>query len=190
VKGKILVGMVAVALIAVVVIAATRDEPTSSRASGDAASSSNDQSDDEPAATDDDPSVSESLLTPGSTSSNSDLVAAFYRQFERAMRRNDANVLFEHLHPLVVDRYGASVCRAFVDSLVKGDSVVQLLAIGPSEPFTWIADGLTTPIEQGVAVRVRGGPPGRSIEADDHVAVVDGTVRWFTDCGVAAQQPR
>ena len=197
-KGKILIGLVAAALLAVVVIAATRDEPASSRTSDDAAdidesggaAANADGAGASAGAADDEQSGSAAVLTPGASASNSDLVAAFYRQFERAMRRNDANVLFEHLHPVVVERYGASVCRSYVESLARGDSVVQLLAIGPDEPFIWTADGITTPIEQGVAVRLRGGPPSQSIESDDHVAVVDGTVRWFTDCGVASQQPR
>jgi hypothetical protein len=196
VKGKVLIGLVAAALLIVVAIAVTRDDPDSAadQATGSSTSATDRSSMDDPDVDgdgeDDGQSVAEALIPGAGTGAHGDLVAAFYRQFERAMRRNDATVLFDHLHPMVVERYSESVCRAYVDSLVRSDSIVQLVAIGPAEPFGWTADGVTTPVDNGIAVRLRGGPPGQPIESDDHVAVVDGKVRWFTDCGVASQRAR
>ncbi len=90
--------------------------------------------------------------------------------------------MFERLHPAVIDRYGAATCHEYVDAIaghVKQWTVDDVIG-----PAAWIytTDGRDTLIAAAWTVSVNE-PAADPVAHDLHVAAVDGTWRWFTDCG-------
>ena len=106
----------------------------------------------------------------------------FATDLAAAIRAGDTTYLNARLHPQTLDRYGQRACRRQVREVAGSD--VQYDVQGASGPASWSyeTDGLATTIEDTWTVLVR--QPGADPELRDlHFAPVDGTWRWFTDCG-------
>src|SRR5262245_53230179 len=102
---------------------------------------------------------------------------AFLSSFAEAIRQGDARFLFDRLHPVVVDLYGAQACRAAVRAFV--DPTTDLVFVSTSEPGPYLfeADGTSTEVQDVLTVEVEG--QGQPI----HLGIVGSELRWFTDCG-------
>ena len=75
------------------------------------------------------------------------------------------------------------MCRRYIRQDVSGDAITWDVH-GATGPAAWdyVTDGLTTTIDDAWTVPVtqaEATPPEREL----HFAPVDGTWRWFTDCG-------
>jgi hypothetical protein len=108
---------------------------------------------------------------------------AFVTDLGDALDHGRGGFLFDHLHPAVIERYGAAACRSFTATArVDGLSLTYVDSSGPA-PWDWELDGLSTTIEDGWIVTVVWQQPGTNEQRDLHVAPHDGAWRWFTDCG-------
>ena len=110
---------------------------------------------------------------------------AFFADWANALRTGDATFLYERLHPAVVDRYGDTACRAYVGAIQRPLAATEVLGTDPATAaWSWETDGRSTEIPDALGLRLRRTEDGSTYtESDVHVALVDGEVRWFTDCG-------
>jgi hypothetical protein len=137
------------------------------------------------------PTTTEATSTTSTTEDPADLVdqaavEGFYDLFQTAVQTGDADTLYARLHPAVLDLYGADQCRAFIDAgFDNPDLTFEVVSVGPLEPWVWERDGRTVDVGDAVALqlvqRTLANPDPAPQEA--HVALVDGEIRWFTDCG-------
>jgi hypothetical protein len=106
-------------------------------------------------------------------------VEEFTVELAAAIRDHDTDYLLARLHGATIDRYGSRQCRQYVATLPAADPQWEVLSAVPAE---WIyeSDGLQTVIPDAWTVSVR--QPGAD-PRDLHFAPLDGTWRWFTDCG-------
>lgn len=103
-----------------------------------------------------------------------DLLAAF--------QTGGTQYLYERLHPLVLERYGARQCRRYVNEELPPDpsaSWTVLSSTGPA-PWDWETDDLTTKVDDTWTVTIRIPEEG---EREVHFTPFEGTWRWFVDCG-------
>ena len=112
-----------------------------------------------------------------------DKAIAFVKQLDKAIRSGDTTFLFTHLHPAVIARYGATECQKYLSSFDR--SVRREVRSSPSAPgeYPYTADGQTTNVPDVVAIAVDLVGPTGTQRVALHTAEVDGTYRWFTDCG-------
>lgn len=112
-------------------------------------------------------------------------VEEFFVDWVNALRTGDAPFLIARLHPAVAQRYGDDACRAYLGSRQAPQASVEVLEVdGAISRWSWETDGRTTPIPDALGLVLRRTEDGASYsESPAHVALVNGEVRWFTDCG-------
>lgn len=113
-------------------------------------------------------------------------VQEFYDLFELAVQGGDGDVLYDRLHPAVFELYGEQQCRTFIDAGFDNPELeFEAQAVGPLEPWTWERDGRSVEVGDAVAVQLLQRTPAVPDPApqEAHLALVDGEIRWFTDCG-------
>ena len=108
---------------------------------------------------------------------------AFVKQLDKAIRSGDTTYLFSHLHPAVIARYGVNQCQQYLSSFDR--SVRREVRSSPSAPgaYDYTTDGQNTNVPDVVAIAVDLVGPSGTQRVALHTAEVDGTYRWFTDCG-------
>jgi hypothetical protein len=110
-------------------------------------------------------------------------LAAFYEQLSASVAAGDAGFSFDRLHPTVLEAYPTE-CPAALASFADPDLVIEFVADNGPEPWTWeLTDGRSFDIPDAVSVTIRLTGRGQTgAESNAHVAIVDGTYRWFTFC--------
>jgi len=105
----------------------------------------------------------------------------FLDKLSAAITNRDAAFLSTRLHPAVITRYGKAVCDAYASS---GLTPVQFVVTDVRSPsnYAWTTDGQTTNVPDTNEVAVRSTAGGTTEDRVIHLARVDGTWRWFTDC--------
>jgi hypothetical protein len=108
----------------------------------------------------------------------------FFADFAEAIRTGDVEFLLARLHPVVLERYGRQRCRAAVASLAT-DPTLDVKIRSTSEPgsYEFASDGKTATVEDAFTVALTFTTAEGTARQDGHVALVDGELRWFTDCG-------
>jgi hypothetical protein len=121
--------------------------------------------------------------TPTAPKPAPDEASAFVKQLDKAIRSGDTTYLFTHLHPAVIARYGATQCQQYLSSFDR--SIRRGVRSSPSAPgdYAYTTDGKTTNVPDVVAIAVDLVGPSGTQRVALHTAQVDGTYRWFTDCG-------
>jgi hypothetical protein len=122
----------------------------------------------------------------GATTAGFEPPEAFLSIFSAAFRQGDGRLLFDRLHPVVVEFYGVGTCRAFTRGFI--DPNADFVFISTSEPgqYHWEVDGVTTPVEDVLTVRVMVVSADGETERDIHLGIVGTELRWFADCGEPA----
>jgi len=123
------------------------------------------------------------LTTTTTTVAPGEDAATFLGLLAAAIRAGDEVFLFDRLHPEVLARYGAEVCRAHVAKFVDTTSTFTVRSVSAPGAYSWETDGRSTQVAGTLTVAVERTSAGERSEAEVHVTPVDGTVRWFTDCG-------
>jgi hypothetical protein len=96
--------------------------------------------------------------------------------------------MFDELAPAVLERYGEAACRAELESRPAEPSrAFEIHAVLAPAPWDYVTDERSTPIPDAITVEATVTAPGASgdvtEEREVHVQLVDGEIRWFTDCG-------
>jgi hypothetical protein len=99
----------------------------------------------------------------------------------QAITDGDTELLLARLHPAVIARYGAEVCRGHVSRFTSQFTVLGE-ATTPAD-YSYTTEGQTTVVPDTIALPVRvSGPGSPPSDALMHIADADGTLRFFTDC--------
>jgi hypothetical protein len=110
----------------------------------------------------------------------------FFARFADALRSGKPAFLLARMHPLVLDRYAESDCRAYLGGLDLPDYDAEVLSVGRTKVFHWETDGISRDVAHATTVRIRFTEDGDTfIETDTHlVARDDGSLLFLTDCGI------
>jgi hypothetical protein len=110
--------------------------------------------------------------------------AAFLRAFSQALRTGDNEFLFDRLAPAVLARYGADQCRTSLAAAVNSPTLeFALQSASAPATFAWTTDGLTDDLADVLTLQVTQTVGGQSTLREVHFPMVDGQLRWLTDCG-------
>ena len=114
------------------------------------------------------------------------LARQFVVDFEAGHGSGDVDFLFARLDELVLERYGAEQCRGYV-ALTAG-SIAELTVNGVAGPrlFTYTTDGLETRVTSIWSVDLSFLSNGDPASVELNLHLVNGEIRWFTDCGEPA----
>lgn len=118
-----------------------------------------------------------------STAVASEDPATVFQSIATAIRSGDAAFLFGRLNPAVIDRYGATQCRSFVQTIVHPTQTFAVLSVSGPAPWNWATDGLTTRIGSVYVLTVDRTLDGNTTREQTHLAISGDHLTWFTDCG-------
>ncbi|MFA5883800.1 MAG: hypothetical protein WDA60_08120 [Acidimicrobiia bacterium] len=106
---------------------------------------------------------------------------AFLAALGTALTNGDTAFLGARLHPAVIQRYGATACDGFA---AGHHTPVQFTVNEVRAPsaYAWTTDGRTTTVPNTTEVVVTAASGGTAGPQTVHVALVDGTWRYFADC--------
>jgi hypothetical protein len=126
--------------------------------------------------------------SPAPTTDVGALVRAFYVELGAALDEGRAGDMVDALAPAVFDRYGRPACEAQLASQApEPGRAFEILAIGPPSSWDYVTDDVSTTIPDALTIQARvtgPSPTGETtVERELHVQVINGVVRWFSDCG-------
>ena len=118
------------------------------------------------------------------TTSPPETVEEFALAFAAALDRGDADFVFDRLHPIVIAIHDEASCRATVEDRVLLITDYRLTGpvSGPESVDFTVSNRVITVSEQFRAP-VAFGFQGTEVETEGVFALLDGEIRWFTDCG-------
>lgn len=108
---------------------------------------------------------------------------AFYATLVAGIRAADADRLIALLHPATLERYGQAACEANLGSLEDPAFDIVVSSVDAPADWAYVTDERTTTIPSAWTVHATFTSQGETSERELHVAMVDGELRWFTDCG-------
>lgn len=110
-------------------------------------------------------------------------VEDFVSQYRAALDSDDVEFVFGRLHPVVVEAYGAELCRAWVEDEVITLEEYELVGVvaGPHTSRVSIPGG-EADIPKSFSATVSFVFQGSSFEAEAGFALVDGQMHWLGVC--------
>jgi hypothetical protein len=108
----------------------------------------------------------------------------FLTHLATAIRKGDSKFMLSRLNPVVIGRYGASLCRGFLMGLKDPTAKIVVQRVGPPAKYAYTSDGETTTVANTRAVTVKRTSLSQSAIQTEHIALsADGThYTWFTSC--------
>ena len=106
----------------------------------------------------------------------------FLRLFVSGLR-GDVEFLVSRLNEKTIAIYGEDQCRATLAGLLDPEAELEIREIGPTAPWDYVIDGITTGIPDALSVEVQRLANGQTIIQELHWQLVDGAWTWFSDCG-------
>ncbi|MBI2237467.1 MAG: hypothetical protein HYU54_02950 [Actinobacteria bacterium] len=128
-------------------------------------------------------SPAEATTPPATPSPEVESLEEFLRAFARAFRTGEEDFLLDRLHPAVIDLYGEEQCRAFVAGIQDRTAEFTQQSVEGPTVFRWKVDGSVTRVEDVLTVTITRIREGEETTQEIHLGIVEGTLRWFTDCG-------
>ncbi len=111
-------------------------------------------------------------------------VETFVNQFNMAFQEEDVGILYGLLDPAVIDLYGADVCKAYLSTVIKNTTQLELLEVLNVGAWIWEIDGLSIQLSNIYKAIVNFTVQGNTTQESFHLSLAeDGSMRWFTDCG-------
>lgn len=135
-------------------------------------------------------SSSTSVSTPSPTPSPSPSIASespaqFLDLFGAAIRNGDIDFLFTRLHPAVIQRFGAQMCRTTLAARPADPTArFTVKQVAAPAPYDWRTGTSVTTVPDTLAVTVDRISHGVTAPAVIHLTPVAGQLRWFTDCSL------
>ena len=117
-------------------------------------------------------------LPTSATVDDSGLIRDFVALFNEAIGAADIDLLYEMLHPVVVELFDEELCRTFIQNEIL--LLVDYRLTGEIQgPVTQTIGGTTVEVYSGaVAFTFQ----GQDFDSEATFAIEDGAVRWFTEC--------
>ncbi len=128
--------------------------------------------------------TSTTTIAPTTSTLPPETVEEFALAFAAALERGDAAFVFDRLHPIVIAIHDEASCRATVEDrvLLITDYRLTGSVSGPESTDFTVSNRIITVSEQFRAP-VAFGFQGTEVETEGVFALLDGEMRWFTDCG-------
>ena len=108
---------------------------------------------------------------------------SFIAAFSQAQEAEDVDFLFEHLGQESLLRYGQAQCQSYLQAYAGTATEIEVVTIEHPVDFIYTTDGRSALIAGAVRVGIHFLALGEPTDASMHVALRDGQVFWFTDCG-------
>ncbi len=137
-------------------------------------------------------SVARATTTTEKGSNTAETVGEFTKRWQQAFRSGDIDFLLTRLHPASIERYGKAACTESIkrQSPDPGWKII-VKKVSNLGVYDYASDALSTVVNGVYTVTVdretgrpsqtgQGSPP---VESDIHLALVEGKLRWFSDCG-------
>jgi hypothetical protein len=125
--------------------------------------------------------------TPTPSTDSLPAVQSFYKDWNAAFEAQDVDTLFSLLHPTVLDVYGADVCRAYLESVIRNPVSVTVQGATDLPTWEWQADDRQVSVDEAVAVDAAVTAGGQTVDQEVHLAWDESSgnrrLAWFTDCG-------
>ena len=110
-------------------------------------------------------------------------ILEFISLLSASVRVQEADFLFERLHPQVFELYGEDTCRSYLASLGDPTFTIQVESISGPDTWTWEREDQAMQIPNVYSIRAYLTSQGETAPSEIHFALMDdGTHRWFTDC--------
>lgn len=109
-------------------------------------------------------------------------VTDFLAKFAAAVRTNDTQFLFDHLHPEVVKRFGSDRCRASVQGVHDPTASYLLIDIARIGMYSWVTGKQGADVPNVITATVQTVNQGTGSRVDLHLANVNGIITYFRDC--------
>jgi hypothetical protein len=129
-------------------------------------------------------------IAPSATPDVDGLARAFLGRLAAAIQAGTTETLVDELHQAVIDRYGLKACRTELSAVATDPSyAVEVVSVEGPAAWDYTTDGRTTTIPTALTVNavvtssVAVSPAPTTVPRVIHLALVDGAIRWFTDCG-------
>lgn len=118
-----------------------------------------------------------------SPAAQQETVQEFFAKFGEAFRAGDEKFFFDRLAPQVIELYGEGQCRAQTERQQGTGSEFEVRSVQGPQAAEVTLDNQKISVADAYVVElvIRGGTQERT--QTSHVIVIDGLVRWFTDCG-------
>ncbi len=97
--------------------------------------------------------------------------------------KSDADFLVSRLNQATLDLYGAEQCLQTFAQILDPKAALQMREVGPTGPWDWVIDDITTPLDDVLAVEVQRLAGGQTLIQELHWKLVNGQWTWFSDCG-------
>jgi hypothetical protein len=107
----------------------------------------------------------------------------FYERYTEAMHSQEVGFLYDRLHPVVIERYGAEACQSYLQTILDPGFDIGVEGVGDLGPWIYEMDDRSTQIEDVFPVDVVLTSRGETKSFEVHLALMGGKLYWFTDCG-------
>ena len=130
------------------------------------------------------PPTSTTTIAPTTSTLPPEIVEEFAVAFAAALERGDADFVFDRLHPVVIAIHDQASCRATVEDRVLLITDYRLTGpvSGPESTDFTVSNRIIT-VSELFRAPVAFGFQGTEVETEGVFALLDGEMRWFTDCG-------
>ena len=119
-------------------------------------------------------------------------VNEFTKKWQGAFRSGDIDFLLARLHPASIERYGEAACTESIKRQSPDPGwTITVKKVSDLGVYDYASDALSTVVNGVYTVTVirETGRPSQTgqesppAESDIHLALVEGKLRWFSDCG-------
>jgi len=105
----------------------------------------------------------------------------FFAELSASIAGGDLQFALDRLHPAVTTAYTLDECRASLLARVDPDYVISVVSVGSTAAYTYAPpDRPSSTVPETLTVMVM--LPSSTTPVAAHIALVDGTYRWFTAC--------
>ncbi len=127
--------------------------------------------------------TSTTTIPPTTSTLPPETVEEFALAFAAALDRGDADFVFDRLHPIVIAIHDEASCRATVEDRVLLITDYRLTGpvSGPESTDFTVSNRIIT-VSELFRAAVAFGFQGTEVETEGVFALLDGEMRWFTDC--------
>ncbi len=113
------------------------------------------------------------------------IIQGFTGGLVQAWNGNDTDFLFSHLHPAVLEAYGAEQCQSHLAERGADPTfAIDILGINGPAPWEYVSDFGPVSIPNVYTVDANEVERGIDYRRSLHFGVGDGTAYWFTKCTV------
>jgi len=127
------------------------------------------------------PGTTTDAPTTTTMASSGETLEEFIAEYQAALADDDSGFLFDRLHPVVLAMFDADLCRAYIDREIVTIESYTMVGTATNRAVSFdTPDGPVNVdlIEAPIHFDFR----GQGVDTTGQFALVDGQMRWFTQC--------